>query len=373
MAKRKRVPRAKEHGTCSRCGSGIKPGHAISWSRRGVRRTWHIDCSDPSLGGSSLEDANDSENVTVATATNERVDRDLLRRTDASFTRWQREMVFEPKIHGKWDKAPSTITGPIQQRQTDLIDAVTDGPDKLALYLRIQLQLAHGKKIEALPFPRRALTPNEYREPPVELEKELGQAWNSVLERRPALASRPLFWLLCHVAWIKEGRIGDNGLSLEEALLSGRDAREARIRNFLRRTGGLPHVRGNTSVFSDCPLARAWWRFYLAGEVEKTSEGQLDRETVHRLFHRHRQSWETLVMLSLKRITAINQPRARAMIARYLQVQLQTNGQFDQSDVRVIATALARLSLRRSLDHTPLKELHEMLSTTSSLLAAPVP
>ena len=286
--------------------------------------------------------------------------RKLVRKANAGFTRWQRGLIFEAKIHGKWDNAPAHVKEPIEQRQTELIGATTDGPVQLSRYLRTQLDLEPDEKIETLPFPRRALTPDEYREPPVELEEELGNAWKSVLEGLRGLSSSPLFWLLCHVAWIEEGRIGDNGSSLEQALLSGTNAREGQTRNFLRRTGGIPHVRGNTSVFSDCPLARAWWRFHLAYEVDKTTGGKIDRESAHRLFHRHNQSWETLVMLSLRRITAINQPHARAALAHHLKIRVQTNGRFNAKDVKAIATSLARVSLRRSLEYTPWKELSEM-------------
>ena len=289
------------------------------------------------------------------------MNQNLIRKADAPFTRWQRGLIFEPKVHRcKWDNAPSEVTEPIRKRQTELIKAVTDGPEELARYLRAQLSLEGSNKIEAPPFPREKLTASEYKEPPLELEEELGMAWKESLEQQGALASSPLFWLLCHIVWIEEGRLGGDGLALDEALLSGAQAREASIRNFLRRSGGLPHVRGNTSVFSDSPLARAWWRFNLADEVSKTTNGRIGRKAAHWLFHCHRQSWETLIMLSLKRITIINQPHARAAIAHHLGNRVQSNGRFDQKDVKTIATTLARVSLRRSLDFTPLKELYDM-------------
>lgn len=294
------------------------------------------------------------------------MNRNLVRRADAPFTRWQRGLIFEAKIHGKWEDAPSEVTEPIRQRQLELVDAAREGPAELARYLRVQLDLEGDQRLEAPPFPRRELTPSEYKDPPVELEKELGAAWKDELEHRAALASSPLFWLLCHIIWIEEGRLGRDGLALEEALLAGTDAREARIRNFLRRTGGLPHVRGNTSVFSDCPLARAWWRVHLADEVEHTTEGHVEARAAHWLFHRHRPSWEKLVMLSLKRITTINQPGARAAIVYHLGEKVRTDGRFDQKDVEAVATGLARVSLRRSLDHTPLEELYAMVKLASS-------
>lgn len=289
------------------------------------------------------------------------MNRNLIRRADASFTEWQRGMIFEKKIHRvKWEEAPEEIRAPIRRRQAELIEAVTDGPTELVRYLRSRLRLDSEETIEAPSFPRKELTPDEYKAPPVELEEELGAAWKDVLEHRAALASSPLFWLLCHIVWIEEGRLGADGLALEEALLSGVEKREGRIRNFLRRTGGLPRVRGNTSVFSDCPLARAWWRFHLAEEVDRTTEGRIEAGAAHWLFHFHRPSWETLVTMSLRRVTTINQPSARAAIAYHLGERMRTNGRFNQKDVEAIATGLARVSLRRSLDLTPLGELYEM-------------
>lgn len=290
------------------------------------------------------------------------MNRNMIRRTDASFTEWQRGLIFEKKRHGEWEHAPDEVTGPIRERQTELAEAVAGGPTELVRYLRSKLGLEGDEKIEAPPFPRKELTPNEYKDPPVELEEELGTAWNNELEHRAAaLASSPLFWLLCHIVWIEDGRLGADGLALEEALLTTTHPRERQIRNFLRRTGGLPRVRANVSVFSDCRLARAWWRFHLADEVSRTTEGRIGRPHAHWLFHCNRPSWETLVMLSLRRITTINQPRARAAIAHHLGERVRTNGRFNQKDVEAIATALARISLRRSLDYTPLEELYGMV------------
>ena len=107
------------------------------------------------------------------------MNQDLLRRADACFTSWQRGLVFETKVHGKRDDAASEVKGPIRQRQTKLIEAVSDGPVPLGRYLRTVLGLTGDEQIAALPFPRKALTPNEFREPPVELEQELGEAWKS--------------------------------------------------------------------------------------------------------------------------------------------------------------------------------------------------
>ena len=43
------------------------------------------------------------------------MNRNLIRWTDASFTEWQRALIFERKRHGKWEEAPDEVTGPIRE------------------------------------------------------------------------------------------------------------------------------------------------------------------------------------------------------------------------------------------------------------------
>ena len=286
------------------------------------------------------------------------MDSSILDRAAESFGEWQSRLVFEKKFHKKTSHADRRkIIRAVRERQKELKKAVTNGPQGLGRYLRSQLALGADEEIEAPRLPRK-LTPSEYQQPPLELEEELGRAWQVKIP--PRVASMPHFWLLCHIRWIEACRLGDDGPKLSQAFLAGQrrgDIRERETRNFLRRTGGI-FVRGNVSVFSDCPLARAWWRYRLAKEVSNVTEGAITQSSAHDVLHRNRQSWETMVMLSLRRITAINQPRARAAIVHYLGVHL--NGRFKKSDVKGVATALARLGLRQSLNNTPLHELYRL-------------
>lgn len=199
--------------------------------------------------------------------------------------------------------------------------------------------------------------PGDLREPSIDLERELAAAWREHV--RPRLAAQPLFWLLCHIEWIEQGCFGVGGSRLAQAFTAGhRDkTREGRTRNFLRRTGGLPVVRGNVSVFSDCPLARAWWRRRLAEEVERTTRRRIARSVAHEVFHSNRTAWEELVMASLRRATAINQPRARAAIVWQLNERLRSRGRITSRDVAAIAGSFARQSSQRSLEHVPWEEL----------------
>ena len=237
----------------------------------------------------------------------------------------------------------------IEARQRTLLAAVADGPDALARHLRAQLGLEAGAVIDAPPLPRTALTPAEFRDPPIGLERELAAAWEGLVE--PRRAAQPLFWLLCHVEWIGQGRFDD----IEAALTLGDGARTAdqRTRNFLRRTGGLPHVRYNVTALSDCPLARAWWVRRIAAEAERASDGALGVEEAHEALQGHRQVWETLALLSLRRVTAINHPRARAALVAAIAEHGFTKG----SVVQAVASALARHALTRSPEHVPWAEL----------------
>ncbi len=277
----------------------------------------------------------------------------LLDKSGTAFSSWQEAIIFDQRKHGKPGDHNRAIVERVRGRQEKLVSAIGGGPGALAVYLRGVLGLGLGDPIEALPFPRERITPGEFLNPPVELEEELGAAWEDL---PPRLASQPLFWLLCHVAWIAEERFGDTGHLLNAALTGGGGTREARTRNFLRYTGGL-FVRGKVSVFSDCRMARAWWRWRVAGQAAQVTDGRIDRHEAHAALHANRPAWEELAMLSLRRITVVNQPRARAAIVSRMHRRLREVGKVQKQDVVEIAQQFARLGLRRSFEHTPLGEL----------------
>ncbi len=292
------------------------------------------------------------------------MDRHLLERTGSRFDEWQRGIIFQSTRHGKWTAADPRITNPIRKRQEELQAAISAGAHALSAYLRKKLQISQGE-LGAPRFPRPRLTPREFQDPPLELEEELGKAWIGL---RTSLTSQPLFWLLCHIDWLEQGRFDVTGHHLAEAFTAGHGdtKREARTRNFLRRTSGLPVARGNTSVFSDCLMARSWWRYHLADQVEKVTAGRVRRRTAHRVLHTNRPAWEELIMRSLRRITVINQPRARAAIVHQLASRLESRGHIDKKDVQGITLVFARQGLRRSFEHTSWEDLTGGSRTTPS-------
>lgn len=274
----------------------------------------------------------------------------LIDAASPKFTSWQKEIVFDKGRHGDPEARNRHVWEPIRARQEALQSAVKGGHEKLGAYLRQALHIGQ-EAIGAPEFPRSELTPDECQNPPIELERELWAAWS---ELKPRLASRPVYWLLCHVEWIEQGRFGKGGHQLEAALGSrrGKDW-EAKTRNVLRHTGGIPHERGKTSVFSDCPLARAWWRGHLADQVALVARARMSSEEAHRVLHANRPAWETLARLGIQRVTVISQPKARAAIVSQLKARLCQHGRLGPADVLEVATRFARLGLRWSLEHMP--------------------
>ena len=213
----------------------------------------------------------------------------------------------------------------VTERQRELRRAIGSGPNAAAAWLRTQLGLEESGAllIEAPRLPR-PLTADEFIEPPFELEREIGQALSAEITTRDA--ARPWFWLLCHIAWLERGDLAGNvrrafcWSSAAAGKPNETDQLEAETRNFLRRTGGIEMVRGKVSVLSDCPLARAWWRYRLAHNAAHTAgDGKvLNAADAHRCLHHSGPIWEELVRLGVKRLTVLNHDRARAAIVSAL-------------------------------------------------------
>lgn len=284
------------------------------------------------------------------------------------FSEWQRGLVWIRKQHQRASKAEQEVRrGRVIERQKELLEAVSRGCRPLSSYLRRELQVPADDVFKAPQLPR-TLIGAEIREPPIDLELELGGHWRSAID--PALAALPLFWVRCYVEWLDDESV--DGDLLSSLTLGGRadyqghgeDAhlirQEAQTRNFLRRLCGIPVVRFNVSVLSDCTLSRAWWRFRIAKITEENCESRVSAHEVHRVLHTNNQAWEELVRLAVRRITAINQPRALAGIVAHFAV----NGDFSRERVKVFAQNIARNSFTYSIEHIPWKKLQALVTST---------
>ena len=116
------------------------------------------------------------------------------------------------------------------------------------------------------------LSENEYRDPPPDTEASVYQTWTDL---PPAVACRTSFWAsvtldhirndVLHSSWLAANGTGNGAARIDEVLGnnegdSAANAIDRTVRTVLRRMGGLPEVRGNRSVYVDCPFSRAWWR-----------------------------------------------------------------------------------------------------------------
>ena len=278
------------------------------------------------------------------------MDSALLARTGPAFSAWQRSLAIPARDLRRLDENGAAA---LRERQERLLAALEAGAAPFGACLREAAGLEPGERIGAPPFPRPALSPGEFPDLPAELELEIAAAWDGIVQ--PGPASRPLFWLLCHIEWIEQERFGADILP---AFFTDRHKDpDGRTRDFLRRSGGI-YVRGTVSAHSDCPLARAWWRTRIAREAASDPGAGVTPEQAHAVLRASRQVWEKFVELALKRVTAISQPRARAALIS----ALARREDVTPGAVQAIAQALARHGLVRSLQHTAWDDLHAIAS-----------
>ena len=257
------------------------------------------------------------------------------------------------------DAAADNARDRIRARQRALIDAVAQGPAALSQYLLRMLRVIdttalHGA-VPPLPNP---LTAAAMQRLPRYDEVKIAESLHNVL---PAEAATPVYWTACHAVWIEQGYFDD----LVASFLEGPGTRddEARTRNFLRRTGGLERVRGKVSVLVNCPIAMAWWRVRTAREIAEVSEDTgVDFSTAHELLH-DPTIWAELTGLSVKRLTSLNAPRARAA-AMVALVERGTIGNEVKASLKKTRCqgalrAVGRLSHSFSLNTTPWQTLLE--------------
>lgn len=268
---------------------------------------------------------------------------------------WQKEIIYEKKYYkDQGSDAAVARRRSVENRQAQLAEAVGGGPRATGEYLFEALGIDNPKEalrqVPKLPNP---LTEGEMSHLPAHAERELALQLHESLS--PAEAAQPAVWTLCHAVWIAEGNFGRN---LATVFCEGPKANtvEARTRNFLRRTGGLRRVRGNTSPLVDCQIAAAWWRYRvacLASDTAQTGGAELTVDAAHQVL-RPRDVWENLVTMSLKRVTTVCAPRARAAAVVAFSKHCHDSGaHVTRAQVQGAIRELARLGHSHSLGHAP--------------------
>ena len=186
------------------------------------------------------------------------------------------------------------------------------------------------------------MTESEYKEPPSDTEHALYTAWSTLT---PSIACRSTFWANLTLAHIMEDRIQSvylaaNGgtvatgaeridIALTDKTALGPQRIDACVRTVLRRLGGLPEVRGNRSVYVDCPFARAWWREHIVAQASGGDE-QLACQ-VRLLVRIHQTYWEKLIDRIVFRNSTFGSTNIRSALLRMLGQFLQANPKSDLS------------------------------------------
>lgn len=272
---------------------------------------------------------------------------------------WQRGLIFVKKEFSDLT-APEAVNhkGEVEHRQLSLHDAVSSGSQPTWRYFEEKLNIGSmadwGVKIPELPNP---LTAGEMETSlPEYAEEQLGSLWAD--EIPVAYAATPAFWTLCHAHWIRAGMFGED---IATVFFRNPPDQEARVRNLLRRMGGLHYVRYNVTSFLDCPIAKAWWRWRFAISASshaKNSGGSLSHRDAHRVL-RNGQLWERMIELSLKQVTAINAAKARsAVIAVFSRNYDQVEAVGGRDAARLSCQRIAQLSHTHCLEFIDWNDLY---------------
>ena len=200
----------------------------------------------------------------------------------------------------------------------------------------------------------RPLTEQSFREMPAGEEAALYDAWSHV---PPRIACRQPFWahvVLQHLRWGKLGHptwLALNGqaretgaVRVEHALKTRSDAEiDACTRSILRRLAGLRTVRGQRSLFSDAPFARAWWRVHT---VRRIGEGYSPAELkpLHAVLRTSQEYWERIVSMIVSRASVYGSLEVQGALITGLAAHAANRPDTNVLTVSVLTTLLRRIS-----------------------------
>ena len=205
--------------------------------------------------------------------------------TDTDYTRLRRSLLKERG----------------SDRQREFLENVRDTPEFVD-FMSV-LPTVGTAEMALAPYP---MTESEFKDPPADTEQALYASWSALT---PAIACRSTFWANLTLEHIRNGRLESTYLAANGGNLPGGAERidfalrdetaqapqrlDSCVRAVLRRLGGLPEIRGNRSVYVDCPLARAWWRERI---VEQAAGRDLDVAVMVRAVIRtHQTYWEKFI------------------------------------------------------------------------------
>ena len=185
-------------------------------------------------------------------------------------------------------------------------------------------------------FVRDPMTESEFKDPPSDTEQTLYKSWRMVT---PSVACRSTFWAYVTLKHIRMKRIdsvylaanGGNFLggaeridfALRDETAEGPQRIDSCVRTVLRRLGGLPEVRGNRSVYVDCPFARAWWRERLVEQTTCADPESADQ--VRKIIRLNQTYWEKLIDRIVSRNSTFGSTNIRNAFFKALAQFVQSN------------------------------------------------
>ncbi|MXZ99101.1 MAG: hypothetical protein F4017_03660 [Acidimicrobiaceae bacterium] len=273
---------------------------------------------------------------------------------------WQKSIIYEQKHFADQEADDAVLRRQdVQKLQNELVARIEAGPAAIETFVVTgvlgvaDLGAARGSVPELNP-----LTAGEMSKLPAYAERRIAESLDGSIT--PSAAAEPAVWALCHAVWMGRDVFGRD---LPTVFLYGSKAntQEARVRNFLRRTGGLRPVRGNTSPLTDCPISAAWWRMRLTEQARAHSAGRLEAGAAHELL-RSGHVWENVVRMPLRQVTAVCAPSALAAILCALEGLSSAGASIERGHVQAAIRALGQLSYSHSLAATPFSALVEAAS-----------
>ena len=217
------------------------------------------------------------------------------------------------------------------ERMSRFLKAVADkNPEKFLDWFSSCAQ----EGVVEVSFRAQAFKEEELLAPSMNTEQHIYQILS---ELPPRLAALPSFWNSYHLEMVRQNLIEPSYLA-RATRPSLNETGRARIRraleeqdekmledctwSVLRHMGGLPEKRVYSTVYTDCGIARAWWRGHLSHQV--VEDMGLDLDDVWETL-RVPGIWEPLMRYGIKQLTNVNDRMIRAaLVARLLQEPRET-------------------------------------------------
>ena len=179
------------------------------------------------------------------------------------------------------------------------------------------------------------LSESEYTNPPEDTERAMYTQWKDV---PPETACRVTFWGEVTLSHIKQGKIQASYLAagtdtsrgvdhIRKALSENGDTVSC-VRTIIRKMSGIPEIRGNISVYVNCPFSRGWWRVRLAYEVQETVRnfsGKDDSDNFKKIINLLRlknENWETIMRWVISRNSTLGDTKTRDTLVWILAEEL---------------------------------------------------